>query len=280
MTHRLTTAVLIGMLGFLPQLALAASPASANEEEKRAAQKMFEAGDGLYEGGRFDDAIAAFKNSHDLVSSPNSRLMLARSLREAGRNSEACDEFRGTIRDAEASGGRYPEALQAAQSELGALESQLAQGKHPAPASAATSAPSAPASSDAKQPAPSAAPKGNASATALVAAPSNSLRTAAFLSAGVGVVGLSAFGIFGYLDKKTHSDLESECKNSLCPATSIDKVDSGRRYQLIANVGLGVAVVGAAAAATLFVLSPRKAPESAQLAVRASPTGLFVDGRF
>lgn len=282
MTQRVSTLALVGILFCLPQFAHAATPASATEDEKRAAQKMFEAGDGLYESGRFEDAIAAFKNSHDLVSSPNSRLMLARSLREAGRNSEACREFRGTIGDAEASGGRYPEALQAAQSELKALEAQMAQGSQVGAAAPTTTVPAASATT---QPAPSTATANRSSAPASsppppAPAPSSTMRTAAWISAGVGVAGLSAFGIFGYLDKKTHDALESECRNALCSPSSLDKADTGRRYQLLANVGLGVAAVGAVAATTLFILSPRKEPGSTQLALKATPTGLVVDGRF
>jgi len=241
---------------------------------------MFEAGDGLYEGGRYYDAIAAFKNSHDLVTSPNSRLMLARSLREARRDADACEEFRGTIHDAETSGGRYPEALQAAQSELNALESQMAEAKaHPVASTTVATAPAA------AQPGPATAsptqvPNSSPRAQEPAAAPSNTMRTAAWISAGVGVVGLSAFGIFGYLDKKTHNALDSECTNSRCPASSLDKIDAGRRDQLIANVGLGVAAVGAVAATTLFILSPRKEATTPQVSIGASPTGLVVDGRF
>jgi hypothetical protein len=329
MTRQLHKIPLLLLLGLAPCIASAASPPNTNAEEKKAAQKMFEAGDGLYEGGRFEEAISAFKNSYDLVPSPNSRLMLARSLREAGHNAEASAEFQGTIHDAEASGGRYPEALQAAQSELMALENSLAtlelapalseriadleingkpvrtatstipvvagklrvtyrlkdgsnhattvevaQGQKKTveldgstPTKPAASAPAAPAPVVAQSP-PSQAPPGNA------------LRTAAWITAGVGVVGLSTFGVFGYLNRKTFRDLDAQCKEDRCSAASTSKIDEGRRYQLIANVGLGVAVVGAAAATTLFVLSPRREPERPRIAVHASATGLLVNGEF
>jgi hypothetical protein len=100
----------------------ATSVETANNEQKRAAQKVFEAADELYESGRYEEAAQAFKASYDLVSSPNSRLMWARALRELKRFDEARTQYEGTIRDAEASGGRYPEAQKAAQSELEALQ--------------------------------------------------------------------------------------------------------------------------------------------------------------
>jgi hypothetical protein len=320
---------LILLLTLAPCITSAAAPPNTNEEGKKAAQKMFEAGDGLYESGRFEEAIAAFKNSYDLVASPNSRLMLARSLREAGHNTEASEEFRGTIRDAEASGGRYPEAMQAAQSELLALENSLAtielapglreqvadlaiNGK-PVKAAASTipvvagklrityrlkdgsnhgttielakgqkqtveldqSTESKPALSS-----PTAAAPVVNQPPLPPAAPNSTLRTAAWISVGVGVVGLSTFGAFGYLNRKTFRDLDAECRNDRCSVGSTSKIDEGRRYQLMANVGLGVAVVGAAAATTLFVLSPRREPERPRIALQASATGLLVNGEF
>lgn len=326
----LNCALLVATLTLLPCVASAASAVSATDEEKQAAQKMFEAGDGLYESGRFEDAIVAFKNSHHLVASPNSRLMLARSYREAGKNKEACEEFRGTIQDAEASGGRYPEALQAAQSELKALESSLglieldaelrdqiselsvngkpiAVSAAPIPvvagslriayklrdgtshsttldlnrgeqrtvaADGSTLAPTP------NTPKPATLTLTTSEVPAAGASGADPLRTAAWISAGVGVVGLSAFGVFAYLDHKTYKDLDSECRNAACPASSMDKVDTGRRHQLFANIGLGVAAVGAATATTLFVLSSGKRSDGARTAIQVSPLGVHIDGKF
>lgn len=279
MTRRLRSLLLAALFVGLTQSALGAPPSSVTEEEKRAAQKMFEAGDGLYESGRYEDAVAAFKNSHQLVASPNSRLMLARSLRESGNNAEACEQFRGTIQDAEASGGRYPEALQAAQSELGALEAIIAKGEsekksmEPAPATPATTPRT-------KEDKPPVATHAASTPQPPRPAPSNPLRWAAFGSAGVGVVGLAAFGVFGYLNHKAYGDLESSCSRNRCPSSSADEINEGRRYQLIANVGLGVAAVGAIAATTLFVLLPRKEPGGANVALQVTPAALLIDGSF
>lgn len=318
------------LLILAPRWAEAASPTSATEEEKLAAQKMFEAGDGLYEGGRYDDAILAFRNSHSLVSSPNSRLMLARSLREAGRNTEACDEFRGTIQDDAASGGRYPEARQAAESELSALESsfghieisqdlreqitelsinekRVAVSAAAIPAVAGTvrltfklkdgSSSSStvelargqsvtlakekilPPKATPPQPPQ---PKASRPSEAIPAyrPPSHALRNAGWITAGVGGAGLAAFGVFAILNRNAYHDLEAQCSHGHCPGSAFDQVDAGRRYQLFANIGLGVAVAGAAAATTCFLLSPRKTPENSQLALSVSPSGFRVDGRF
>lgn len=279
MTRRLHSMLLVAVLTSTTQATLASSPSSATEEERSAAQKMFEAGDGLYESGRFEDAVGAFRNSHQLVASPNSRLMLARSLREAGHNEDACREFRGTIEDADASGGRYPEALQAAQSELRALEELIAGMK------ASTTATTPQASSRSTEATASERSGPVAEAPTPVAKPeassgSRTLRLAAWSSVGVGVVGLSAFGVFGYLDRKTYQQLDSRCSNNLCPASSSNEIDLGRRYQLLANVGLGAAAVGALAATTLFVLNARYSSDAPRVAVQVSPSTLLINGEF
>ena len=61
-----------------------------------------------------------------------------------------------------------------------------------------------------------------------------------------------------------------------------DDIEAGRRYQLIANVGLGVGIVGLGAGATLFVLSANKGParEASQTALRVGPASVSLEGRF
>jgi tetratricopeptide (TPR) repeat protein len=272
-------ALMFTLLCGTPRSSNAVSSGAALEEEKRAAQKMFEAGDGLYESGKYAEAITAFKNSHDLVASPNSRLMLARSLREAGRHPEAIAEFQATIRDAEASFGRYPEALQAAQSELKALEALTAAPPTPLPVEAEQKAePVPPTVSPAPAPpqAPTATPQPSPTPVNERKSP---LTPAAWVSAGIGAAGLATFGIFGYLNHQTYSDLQASCR-SVCPADSGERIDAGRRYQLLGNIGLGVAVVGAATATTLFVLSAKRGHEAPPVAVRLSATGLSINGGF
>jgi hypothetical protein len=88
-----------------------------------------------------------------------------------------------------------------------------------------------------------------------------SLRTWAYVAGGVGVAGLATFGIFGVLAKSTYDDLNGACHGGPCPADKQGEIDSGKTQQTVANVGLVVGLVGAAAGATLFVLSmPKSAP--------------------
>ena len=100
---------------------MAAELDSATPEQKRAAQKMFEAGDELYEAGRFAEAAEAFRGSYGIVASPNSRLMLARALHQLGKLAEASVEYSGVAGENTAADGRYSEARQAAEAERDAL---------------------------------------------------------------------------------------------------------------------------------------------------------------
>lgn len=120
-------AVLPSVWGLHCPLALAepVSVANATQERRSAAQKTFEAGDGLYEGGSFEEALTAFRASYELVQSANTRLMMARCLRELGRVDEAFHEFDGTIELAQQSGGRYAEAAEAARAERDALSGSI-----------------------------------------------------------------------------------------------------------------------------------------------------------
>jgi tetratricopeptide (TPR) repeat protein len=325
----------IGSLCFTLLFTLSANAASvetATSEQKRAAQKVFEAADGLYESGRYEEAAQAFKASHDLVASPNSRLMFARALRELKRLDEACAEYRGTIQDAEASGDRYPEALKSAQAELEALtQSSATIDIKPAPDQHPTEVRLngrqvewslgqqivAPASKvqlelrfadgtvrqeelelnagetreiELKQAAETRAEKPAAPSVVKVTPPPpvpeskprqpRPLRTAAYVSGAVGVAGFAAFGVFGFLNHSTYSNLESKCSNNICSGSQMDDVDKGRRYQLIANIGLGVGAVGTAAAVTLFILSSGQSAQERGTALMLGPGNLSLSGRF
>jgi hypothetical protein len=100
----------------------------ASKEQLRAAQKTFQVADDLYDGKRFGEALTAYRASYDIVASPNSRLMIARALRELGRLQEAYYELEGTVADAAkfaANDKKYAETGRAAQTELDALKARV-----------------------------------------------------------------------------------------------------------------------------------------------------------
>lgn len=102
------------------------------------------------------------------------------------------------------------------------------------------------------------------------------LRPWAYVAGGVGVAGLAAFTVFGLMSNSAYSDLQNSCPNNVCPQSKASERDSGKTDQLIANIGLGVGIVGVAAGATLFVLSlgGRSAPAATGLVVGPTFVGL------
>jgi hypothetical protein len=92
------------------------------------AQRHFERGMTLYDARDFEGALASFTASFDLVPSPNSRLYVARSLRELGRVTEAVVVYEEVVRLARvrsASEERFRETERAAAAELTALSSRV-----------------------------------------------------------------------------------------------------------------------------------------------------------
>jgi hypothetical protein len=117
---------------------------------------------------------------------------------------------------------------------------------------------------------------------------STPLRTWAYVAGGVGVLGLATFGVFGALNNSKFKDIESGCPDDRCAEDRSDEIDSGRRYQMIANVGLIAGVVGLGAGATLFILSSggeerqasRRDRPAKALWLGVSPGSVELGGRF
>ena len=66
---------------------------AADERAIEDARWEFAEGSAHYQARRWPEALAAFERSQKLVSSPNTELMIARSLRELGRRAEAAQHF-------------------------------------------------------------------------------------------------------------------------------------------------------------------------------------------
>ena len=110
--------------------------------------------------------------------------------------------------------------------------------------------------------------------------PRQGLRTVSFVAGGVGVVGLATFAVFGALATLTYNNLENECHGP-CTTDHSDQVSSGKTQQTVADIALGVGIVGAAAAVTLFVLSrPPPKSDAPSATVSMGPAWLGVRGTF
>ncbi len=80
----------------------------ASKAQLDAAQKTFDAASDLYDAKRWQEAITAFRASHDIVASPNSRLMIARALVELGRVDDAFREYEAALAEAADAASRSP----------------------------------------------------------------------------------------------------------------------------------------------------------------------------
>jgi hypothetical protein len=83
-----------GLFAAIPEAAASGvSPLNASAADKKRAQSRYDEGAKLYEAKRYPEALKAFQESYDIVASPNSHLMIARTLREQGQLISAYEEF-------------------------------------------------------------------------------------------------------------------------------------------------------------------------------------------
>ncbi len=120
------------------------------------------------------------------------------------------------------------------------------------------------------------APPGDPAADA--AAARARTRTWSYVSAGVAVAGIATFAVVGTLSNNDYSDLQAKCHGPCPPGVDQDEINRGKTEQTIADVGLVVGLVGAAAAVTLFVMSlPTK---SDKVTAVVGPSWVGVRGEF
>lgn len=216
------------------------SPPSA-----QAAQELYTAGRESYRIALYGRALEEFERSNALAPSPNARLYIARSLRELGRWSEAADQYRTTIREAEERGPKYTPTREAAEIELRDVEVRLAR----APAPAAPEAPSDPAT---------APPPALAHTPPPEPARAPHTTTLTWIAGGA-AIGTAAAGALLYgLASNHYSYLEDHCRTAR-DASCDDARTTGRREEVASYVVLGVAT--ALAAVTVVSVFTSGAPK-------------------
>ena len=103
-------------------------PAHATPVQREQAQARFMRGKEFLAKKQFEQAVAEFRASHDIVASPNTRLELARCLLAMGKPLAAYAELGRTAVEAKelkAEDNRYERAYEAAQAERAELEPTL-----------------------------------------------------------------------------------------------------------------------------------------------------------
>ncbi|MBL8743831.1 MAG: hypothetical protein JNK04_22135 [Myxococcales bacterium] len=120
--------VLLALASILPARSLLAQGVGigeATELQKREAQAHYEKGAKLFELKKLEDALKAFKQSYDVVRSPNAHLMISRALLEMGEILRAHQELVAT--EAEAKGNeRYASTAEKARALRADLEKKVA----------------------------------------------------------------------------------------------------------------------------------------------------------
>jgi len=289
------------------------------------AQKVYLQGADHYRSGRLLEALAAFRASYDMVASPNSHIMIARTLRDKGDIAQAYAEYDRVVVEADEAilrDSKYQATADAARAERGKLREKLTMvivrvrnppedlhvvigdkpiertewGK-PVPVKAGarvalgvagglpdqrqevsgfpgdelvvsfdySAVPAAPveATPEPKKEEDELKPTRFATDDAVPDIPRQPSRpppppvnrTWTYVSFGAGGVGFLTFLTFGALNQSIYGDLQASCPNAHCSSNQQSEIDKGRRYQTIANVGLGLAIVGASVGGILLATS-------------------------
>lgn len=103
-------------------------PGAATPVQREQAQARFVRGKQLFEAKKYADALQEFRASHEIVASPNTRLYLARTLRELGKIVEAYVELGRTeveARELAREDPRYGKTGEAARAERDALKQRV-----------------------------------------------------------------------------------------------------------------------------------------------------------
>jgi hypothetical protein len=323
-------AVCVSAFLSLPSVAFAAG--QAGQDEKAGAQKTFEAGTKLYDAHRYKEALTALRASYQILSSPNSHLMIARCLREMGKNREAYLEFLAVADEAHEKGDKYTSAATAATEEgdevkqrLGFVTVKVTGSQEglaitigdqqidgaaigaPVPVEPATVAVTAKASDGSvarkeitivagesqtvelqlvppskDEPPPPEPPPPEPPKVVVDTGGKGIPRTWAYVAGGVGVAGLATFAIFGSMANSKYSDLSDACHGPCGPGHE-DDISAGKTDQLIANVGLGVGIVGLGVGTALFFMSGKSSteePTATSVKVNLGVRSVAVQGMF
>jgi hypothetical protein len=102
-------------------------------------------------------------------------------------------------------------------------------------------------------------------------APSPPNHVPAYVAWAVGGAGLAVGATFGVLAMNGKSDLEADCKGTVCPATSQAKLDSAKRDGTIATVGFGVGAAGLVLGTVLYFTAGSGGTDNAIRASGHSP---------
>lgn len=288
-----------------PAVAQGTNVELATAAEKQSATADYRAGMKALEEKKPDAALELFRKSYATVASPNSGLMIARTLVELGRLSEAYQELEQVtaLANALARGNpKYKTTADAAEKELQELRPKLALVTVSVPVSVAVNDVTLPAeqwgkpialapgattirlragdqtseqrvtlSPGGEQSMALSLPQPQAAAPVAAAPPPEATnttgRTLGYVALGVGAVGLGTSTVFLVLNQGKLDDIKGNCRGTECAGIA-DDVDASRSGETLALVGLGVGLVGVGVGAYLILSS--SGGESKQAAAKTT----------
>ena len=104
-------------------------------------------------------------------------------------------------------------------------------------------------------------------------------RNLALVAGGIAVIGWVGFISFGVAANGTWNDVQQRCGTGPCSPADSGLVASGRTYDTLANVSLGLGIAGLVAGGALLVWSIRSGTHH-DVAVGVNGTSVTVGGRF
>jgi hypothetical protein len=120
--------VAISLLVTVPAWADGVAVGSASAKQRNAAEQKLAEGKKLLAKGKFDDAIARFREAHDIVKSPEATLLIARARRDTGELVAAHADYLTAVDEAETAAKaepKYEGTLAAIRKDLEDLEGVL-----------------------------------------------------------------------------------------------------------------------------------------------------------
>lgn len=128
----------MGISGALLLCALSAAPdalaqgvsvTAATNKQKAEAAKVYRQGLDAFNANKFEEALGLLKKSYDMVASPNSRLVIAHTLVQLGREPEAYRELESAVelaRELAKVDDKYAKTAESAEKELEDLGKKMA----------------------------------------------------------------------------------------------------------------------------------------------------------
>jgi hypothetical protein len=110
---------------------------------------------------------------------------------------------------------------------------------------------------------------------------SSGRRTGAFVTGGVGIVGLILGGVMGGLALSAKRKADDHCVKLDCDAEGFQAVTRGRTFALVSSIGIGVGVAGVGVGAILLLTAPspkvasRRDPRSEAAPLREVSVGVW-----